>query len=126
MKLRIRGDSIRLRLTQTEVSTLAAGGTVEMATHFAPGQRLVCALTPSPAATMLSAILHGGRLQVLVPGDRVQAWARSNDVSMSAEQHAGPETKLSILIEKDFQCLTHRGEDDADAYPHPAAGATNC
>lgn len=126
MKLRIRGDSIRLRLTQTEVRVLAGGGVVEMSTRFAPGQRLVCALVPSLGAQTSSASLRDGRLEVLVPSDRVRSWARSEEVSLSAEQPTGPESLLSILIEKDFQCLSHRGEDDADAYPHPAAGATKC
>ena len=29
------------------------------------------------------------------------------------------EDKLSILVEKDFKCLTDRSEDESDMFPNP-------
>ena len=41
MKLRIQGNSLRLRLTQKEVAQLCEWGRVESVVEFSPGQELV-------------------------------------------------------------------------------------
>jgi hypothetical protein len=40
MKLRIQGNSLRLRLTQKEVARVRNGGLVESVIEFAPGRSL--------------------------------------------------------------------------------------
>ena len=49
MKLRIRGSSLRLRLTRSEVAEIGAGNAVEERVEFGgePAQQLVYALVPS-------------------------------------------------------------------------------
>ncbi|MBX3213454.1 MAG: hypothetical protein KF850_15560 [Labilithrix sp.] len=120
MKLRIRGDSIRLRLTQAEAAALAEGRSVEESTGFAPGSALVYAVVVG--APTLSARLTGARVEVAVPAEIARAWATGDSVGIEAAQDAGQGRTLRILVEKDFACLTTRPhEDDADAFPNPNA-----
>src|ERR1019366_3610136 len=50
MKLRIQGNSLRLRLTQKEVALVRDRGLVESLVEFAPGRSLVYLLEGSPNA----------------------------------------------------------------------------
>ncbi len=54
-------------------------------------------------------------------------WAESDQVSMIAEQALGDSGALTLLVEKDFNCLSpghHRpDEDNDDTYPHPEAAS---
>jgi hypothetical protein len=119
MKLRIRGNSIRLRLTRSEVDVLAEKGLVEEATAFG-GARLTYALRTTTTTSALSASLLGTRIEVLVNADRARAWAKSDEVGLEAEQDVGESTPLRLLVEKDFACLTERpGEPNDDTFPNP-------
>jgi hypothetical protein len=125
MKLRIRGNSIRLRLTQGEVARFADGGLVEEAVEFGgrEDQRFVYALSASTEIDSVSAVLENNRIAVLVPQSQAADWAKTNQISIRVEQSLGAEKALQILIEKDFACLEDRpGEDDSDAFPHPQTG----
>ena len=119
MKLRIRGDSIRLRLTQTEVARLAEEGRVEESTHFGPDERFTYAIAFGAEST-LSARLSPRGIEVTVPGEVARAWAASDSVGIEGARELGDGKTLRILVEKDFACLTKRPhEDDADAFPNP-------
>ncbi|MCW5835503.1 MAG: hypothetical protein KIS78_24085 [Labilithrix sp.] len=120
MKLRIRGDSIRLRLTQAEVTALAEGRSVQESTGFGPGSTLTYAIVVG--APTLSAKLTGTRVEVAIPADVARAWATGDAVGVEGAQDVGQGRTLRILVEKDFACLTARPhEDDADAFPNPNA-----
>lgn len=117
MKLRIRGDSLRLRLTRGEVRQLRETGSVVETIHFGAGElhyELRSADVPAPIARF-----DGARIEVSLPRAQANAWADGDDVGIATEQ-ALPHGRLSLLIEKDFRCLAPRdGEDDGDAFPHP-------
>jgi len=122
MKLRIRDNSLRLRLTRGEVDALIREGKVLAHVRFSPEDRLLYALAQAPDATRVSARFAQGELLVVVPSPMARSWAASEEVGMEAEQAIGAEGVLRILIEKDFACLKPReGEDDLDAFPHPKA-----
>lgn len=123
MKLRIRDNSIRLRLTRTEVDTLRDEGMVKARTAFPGGRELRYEVESSPASVKPGASLSGTTLTVRLPESVVRAWANSEQVSINGEvQHSDGEV-LTILVEKDFACLAPReGEDESDMFPHPAAG----
>ncbi len=118
MKLRIRGDSLRLRLTRPEVLAVGRGEPVRELVHFAPGEQLGYSLECGGEA--ITARLQGGQVTVRVPTATAAEWCMSDRVGLSAEQSVADGTALRILIEKDFACLTGRdGEDDKDAFPNP-------
>jgi hypothetical protein len=125
MKLRIRGDSLRLRLTQGEVAELVERSRVEDATSFGPARLRYVLSADLPAGAPLAArLLTSGSdscIEVRTASDVARTWAASDTVGME-----GTDASLRILVEKDFACLKDRPhEDDADAFPNPAASKTS-
>jgi hypothetical protein len=115
MKLRIRGNSVRLRLTQTEVATLAEQGLVEEKTDFGNGQMFVYAVAVSSKFETVTADFQHGQIHIFIPQTIAEIWANGNDVGIFAEQDT-----LKLLIEKDFTCLiTRNTTEDDDTFPHP-------
>ncbi len=123
MKLRIRQNSIRLRLKRGEVDQIASGKSIIEETHF-PDSVLTYRLDVSDDGKF-SMRFNEGNLVIRVPVSELTQWAETDQVSIVAEQALGDSGTLSLLIEKDFSCLApghHRpDEDDADTYPHPEA-----
>ena len=123
MKLRIRGDSIRLRLTQTEVRQLVERGRVEERTRLGllPGESLAYGVEAGSAATGIVCSWANGRLLVTVPPATLAAWASGPDLALEASQPVAEGATLRILVEKDLACAKPRpDEDDSDAFPNPA------
>lgn len=119
MKLRLRGNSIRLRLTQPEVAALGAGRVVEERTEF-PGGPLVVRLSASDSAVAPHASLADNRIEVLVPARMVQDWASSERIGIEHTQPLPHGESLTLLIEKDFACLSPGArESQAEAFPNP-------
>ena len=125
MKLRICGNSIRVRLGKAEVAHLAAGGMVTQTTAILPGACLVTSVETSPKAPRPNATFADGRLLILLPAESARHWAASEKVSLEGSQDAGEGQTLSLLVEKDFECLHNHAASSPDAFPNPrrAAGA---
>jgi hypothetical protein len=122
MKLRIKGASLRLRLTQKEVHALAAQGLVEEHVPFGGAVRLIYRLRCDAAATEIRASFTDGVLEICVPRATADSWCASDQVTLAHAQ-AVSEGALQITLEKDFACLARRaGEDESDNFPHPQAG----
>ena len=125
MKLRIKGASLRLRLTQGEVRALAADGRVEEHVPFANG-RLTYRLSRDAGAARIEADFSGGILAVRLPEAQALQWCAGGEVTLAGTQAAGADT-LRITVEKDFACLAPRSdEDESDNFPHPETGAKVC
>jgi hypothetical protein len=117
MKMRLRGNSIRLRLTRSEVARLLETGRVEERVEFGAGAALTYAIESREGADAAFATLEPHRVTVVVPSGVARRFAESEDVGFHGSQGA-----LKLLVEKDWQCLAPR-EEDADAFPHPGASA---
>lgn len=114
MKLRIRGNNIRLRLTQSEVNLVALGAEVKEYVHFGNekfGYSLRQEQVSSPEARF-----ENQSIIVVLPSNQAKLWAEGDDLGISAQTG-----QLSLLIEKDLQCLKSRGEEDQDTFPNPKA-----
>ena len=114
MKLRIFNNSIRLRLRQSEVADLVKRGVVEARLDFGAGVALTYRLVADADAVRPEAAFHNGEIRITVPGRMAREWAEGDDVAIAASQDG-----LSILVEKDFQCLHKDDTSQADAYPNP-------
>ena len=128
MKLRIKANSIRLRLGRSEVERLIGVGVVEESATFDPTgrQRLVYRLLASAEVAEVVASFTDSRLDVRIPLDRATAWCRSGEIGISAEQAIAGGSTLRILIEKDLECLDAPPEESqADAFRR-AEGAGPC
>lgn len=121
MKLRVRGNSIRLRLLQTEVAVLGEKGRVAESICFGPSkeQEVTYALEVAQDADAVTAVYADNEIRIDLPAEIASEWVNSDEVGISAEMDIGEKT-LELLIEKDFVCLTRTDDpDNADAYPNP-------
>jgi hypothetical protein len=125
MKLRIKGNTVRLRLTQSEVATVGSGGRVQELTLFGP-QAQFCYALEAVDSTDVEANYCNNTLTIRVPRTTANDWATSDLVGISAEQKIAENVSLQLIIEKDFACLSPRGEEDADTFAHPQAGELTC
>ena len=119
MKLRIRGNSVRLRLEQAEVEAFARDGQIADRSALSVDGALEYGLLTADIDTVELAYT-GPSLTVRVPRGLAHHWTESDDVGFDAQVAVGEET-VKVLVEKDFRCLHKRpGEDESDQYPHPA------
>lgn len=124
MKMRVRGNSIRLRLTQSEVAEFGKGGLVEEVIEFGTNE-LIYVLESRADTENITAEFKGNRVVITVPQQKAEHWTNSNEVGIKAEQDIGGDRTLRLLIEKDFACLEQRGdgEEDTDTFPNPSENA---
>jgi hypothetical protein len=121
VKLRIRGNSIRLRLGRGEVRRLAEQGAVEERTVFGRGKAFVYCVRTEDVASV-GASFDGTGITVRVPREVARRWAAGDEVGIEGAQPAGDGGPLKILIEKDFECVdAPADESQADAFPNPRA-----
>ena len=119
MKIRIKGNSLRYRLTQTEVRTLADQGAISETTTFAAGQVLTYAIETRTDLENLDAEYQQHRIVLLLPETWAKNWPQEDRVGFSHTKPLTPDTSLFLLLEKDFVCLDEVAEDQSDNYPNP-------
>jgi len=125
MKLRIRGNTLRLRITRSELARLAEGGALAEATSFPGDVRLGYELRAGADVARLGARFAGGVVSVELPLAATQAWAAADDQVEISGTLPVADGVLAILVEKDFPCATARpGEESGDTFerrgPPPA------
>jgi hypothetical protein len=123
MKMRMLGNSIRLRLGRSEANALHRQGRVIQAISFGSGPRatLEYEVRSVAGASGVSARLCENRICVEVPSALVDQWATSAQVAIDARQPVAQGQTLCILIEKDFKCLDQQDPNlDVDAFPRPS------
>ena len=122
MKLRLRENSIRLRLLQSEVVQLREIGNVSETIVFGinPAENLTYSVRVSEDADKISAQMTDNQIEVYLPLNASEIWADTNEVGLYAEQKIGDSTTLKIIVEKDFVCVERPVDaDNKDAFPHP-------
>lgn len=118
MKIRIRGNSIRLRLTRTEVETFCAEGEFGDKTEFGTNS-FFYVLKAKDKIKHMEASFKENTITVFMPAENCNSWANSATVGYNAEMPLSNGQTLKILVEKDFVCLDERLEDQSDNYPNP-------
>ena len=122
MKLRIKGSSLRLRLTQGEVKQLETDGEVAEQVHFGGGAQLTYRLRSIPQDSAISADYRDNVIDIRIPRDAALTWSRTDQVTLSQMQPVSG-GELRVVIEKDWNCLAPRSEEDeSDNFPHPDTG----
>ena len=122
MKIRIKGNSVRYRLSQTDVRTLADTGRVAETTQFGPtaGQVFSYALEARQGmADGLGAAFADGCITLYLPAEAARAWPNEERIGFENQVVVAPDVLLHLLIEKDFTCLDEVAEDQSDNYPNP-------
>ena len=124
MKLRIQGNSLRLRVTQPELARLVEGREVADVIHLGPavGASLRYTLTIADQAAPVEVAYQEGAIAVSITPEQLRAWTDESAVGIYATLEIGPGGLLDVAVEKDFKCLDIRGEQDKDAFPNPLVG----
>jgi len=117
MKIRIKSNSIRYRLTRTDVAQLTGTGFLEDKVDFG-NQQLVYALQLT-GDDQLSASFIDNIITLQMPKSMLNELANTDRVGF--ENNNG---QLHLLVEKDFTCLDNVAEDQSDNYPNPLAEKT--
>lgn len=120
MKLRIKGNTIRFRLTKSEVAYFSEKGTIKETTNFITGD-FSYGMQTSPDASAITAGFNNNEIILTIPERQAKEWTETNKVGLSEEMPINDNKKLYILIEKDFKCLDEVSEDQSDNYPNPLA-----
>jgi hypothetical protein len=123
MKLRIKGNSLRLRISPSEMTRLLQSGRIEETIYFGEGDsaRLTYALEHRPQ-TMATTVRYAPReVTVVVASGEAHQWAEGQDVGLYGEA-ATSHGPLEIAVEKDYACLDKDDAANADTFPHPNQG----
>ncbi|PKA99846.1 hypothetical protein B0O79_3568 [Flavobacteriaceae bacterium MAR_2009_75] len=118
MKIRIRGNSVRYRLTKTEVETFCTTGLYAETTDFST-QKFTYELRTQKNLSELQADFIDHTITIWVPEKEINNWADSSIVGFKNEFKLDTGKTISLLVEKDFVCLDERDEDESDNYPNP-------
>ena len=118
MKLRIKGNSIRLRLSKPEVESLAVVKYLEERTSFG-SNTFTYALQIKDGGDELSADFDGSKITVFIPEIFIKDWAVNDVVGFNTTKQGSNAEPLNILVEKDFKCLDEVTEDQKDNYENP-------
>ena len=119
MKIRIKGNSIRYRLTQTEITNFGKNGMLEEKTEFVNGESFYYSLQKKEGIAGLEASFSGNRISIFVPEEIANKWTTTDVVGFDTKMNIGDGKELLLLIEKDFVCIDHTFEDQSDNYPNP-------
>lgn len=120
MKIRIQGNSIRYRLTRSEVITLCNKGQISEQTFFM-NNVFNYRVQSETSTNVMKADFKEDSITLYVPEAKLKNWDKDNIVGFSETLTLPNNEALSLLLEKDFVCLDRRGEDQSDQYPNPKA-----
>jgi hypothetical protein len=126
MKLRIKGNSLRLRVTPSEVKHLLRNGAIREHVQLTPDPRgrLIYAVVNSMSGATITVACQSGDITVSVPDAQLKNWACSEEVGVYADVTLGDDRVLSVTIEKDFACLDRSDAANEDTFPNPILTAT--
>ncbi|MFX0556136.1 DUF7009 family protein [Maribacter sp. CXY002] len=120
MKVRIKGNSVRFRLTKTEVDTFCTKGYIKEETNF-DGKKFGYALQADVDVKLLDADFAGDTITMYLNKKESLLWGQSERVGFSCVVRTKKGNALSLLLEKDFVCMDETVEDQSDNYPNPKA-----
>jgi hypothetical protein len=125
MKLRIQSNSMRLRVSRSELARLLAGERIEETVRFARASdaRLTYALSSARQDVAARVEYHRGSVTVLLSEEQLKFWGREDQVGIYVALPMDSGYSLAVTIEKDFACLDRPAEENTDTFANPHAGS---
>ena len=123
MKLRLRGNSVRLRVNQREVAALAAGRALSEGVRFPAGNSFIYTLEPSLASTP-EVSFRDGIICVKANDVTLREWASNDSIGLYFDL-PGHGSSLKVTIEKDLECVNEPAEE-RDPYAYPRGNEGQC
>lgn len=118
MKIRIKGNSLRYRLTRSEVDQFVLRGSVEEKVNF--GNSVLHYSLKKSAQDQLSATFNDDGITLYFPSSFINKWMEEDQPGFEYNMKLpGSDEPLYLLVEKDFTCLDKTNEDQSDNYPNP-------
>jgi UDP-N-acetylglucosamine 2-epimerase len=112
MKIRIKSNSLRYRLTRSDVDELSREGYLEDRINFA-GNPLIYAIQLTDGEVLTSSYIDN-KVTLSMAREMMTELTDTDKVGFT-NLDAG----LHLLVEKDFTCLDNVDEDQSDNYPNP-------
>jgi hypothetical protein len=124
MKLRIKGNSLRLRVSRSELAHFQAGGRIEETIRFAeaPEAKLTYALESAVQSSPVRVRYGFHDVTVFLSKDQVRIWESETEVGVYSNLDIGSAGSLDVIVEKDFACLDRGDEENRDTFANPHAG----
>lgn len=119
MKIRIKGNSVRIRLTRSEVDRFGKEGYIEERTSF--GDTHLTYALQKMEQEQLTAIFEHSKVTMNMPVVWADEWLATERVGYESNMPLPDGESLYLLLEKDFVCLDNTTEDQSDNYPNPMA-----
>ena len=119
MKIRIKGNAVRLRLTRSEVEAFCRKGYFMERTDF-NGRTFSYALQSVESISELRADFENDVLTVYFPSKERPVWQNTERVGYENTMLLKNGKQLQLLVEKDFVCMDETVEDQSDNYPNPS------
>ena len=125
MKVRINGNSLRFRVSRSDLTSLVAGNRVTTSIRFAPqpDAAFTYALERSSSAQMVAVRYISGEVAVILSAAQINVWNSTDQVGIYETLDIGNSEELDLVIEKDFACLDGTDAQNEDTFPNPAVGA---
>jgi hypothetical protein len=111
MKLWIRGNSLRLRVSKTELAKIAETGRADDTTRFSSEQSLRYGVEVRPTGAV-TATFSDASILVALPKAFLDLWLRPGEISVEGSQPVGGGKVLQIVLEKDEQRPDGRSGED--------------
>ena len=124
MKLRVKGNSMRIRVLRSELYRLNAGEILEETTRFGPDPEafLTYTLESSEEVSATTVRYLHQRVAVILGMNQLRTWSQPGEVGIYTSVEVGANGRLEVIIEKDFACLTGSDEFNEDTFINPHAG----
>jgi len=125
MKLRIKGNSLRLRVSRSELARFLDGERIEETIQFtrAPEASLTYALESAVQVAPVRVQYESQRIRVILSEDQGGIWGAESEVGVYSTLDIGEAGSLAVIVEKDFACLDRSDDDNSDAFANPQAAA---
>jgi hypothetical protein len=114
MKIRIKGNSLRYRLTKSDMAQFSVHGYIEESIDF--GNLLLTYALQKNSVNNLSVIFESNKITLFMPEYMANEWILTDKVGFDYAENG-----LFLLLEKDFKCLDNVAEDQSDNYANPLA-----
>jgi len=120
MKVRIQGNTIRLRLKQYEVESFAKNKIIAEELKFSmdPDEKLVFTIGISDTHEF-QIRYSAGKTFINIPEDVAYNWTNTEQVGIESAVPLNNNLSVCVLVEKDFKCLDRNNEDEVGSYPNP-------
>lgn len=119
MKIRILGNTIRIRVKMFETDALKDTGMIEEVLSFGPDDTDKLRFQVMAGDEDFAIVRDPMIIRIVVPQALVHTWATTDLVGFEELITTSKGAQINVLVEKDFACLDGDREEEEGSYPNP-------